>query len=147
MAWKKITKQFTLHMVAAKATPAPPVWPILWQHWINIWQFVKEFNDKTRELSTKFWWLDIKVPVNISVYVDRSYNMDILPPLTSNLILWKANQKKWSSEANKNKIWKITKNDIEEIIDIKISVMNTKNRDSIAKSIIGTAKSLWVEVE
>jgi ribosomal protein L11 len=55
--------------------------------------FVKEFNDKTRDVMSKYAGVDVKVPVNISVYVDRSFSMEILPPLTSHLILWKAKQK------------------------------------------------------
>lgn len=144
---KKIQKQFNLHMLAWKATPAPPVWPILWQHWVNIWLFVKEFNDKTRELMTKYSWFDVKVPVLVKVFVDRSYEMDIKPPLTSHLLLWKMKQKKWSWTPNKTSIWKLSKKDLEEIVEIKKWVMNTDNTESILKSIAWTAKSLWIKVE
>ena len=146
MAWK-IQVQFTLHMPAGKATPAPPIWPILWQHGINIGAFVKEFNDKTMDTMKEFWWADVKVPVEITVYIDRSYKMNILPPVTSDLIKWKAGVKKGSGEPNSNKVWSITKAQLEELIDIKISVMNTNNRESILKSFIGTAKSLGLEVK
>ncbi len=144
---KKVQKKFTLHMLAGKATPAPPVWPILWQHWVNIWMFVKEFNDKTRDVMSKYAGVDVKVPVNISVYVDRSFSMEILPPLTSHLILWKAKQKEWSWEPNKKKIGKITRKDLEEIAEIKKSVMNTENIDSLLKSIAGTAKNMGIEAQ
>lgn len=144
---KKVTKKFQLHMLAGKATPAPPVWPMLWQHWVNIWLFVKEFNDKTREVMTTYSWVDVKVPVNITVFVDRTYEMEILPPLTSHLILWKAKQKAGSWTPNKTKIGKITRKDIEEIAEIKKSVMNTNKMDSLVKVIAGTAKSMGVEVE
>lgn len=144
---KKVQKQFQLHMIAWKATPAPPVWPILWQHGINIWLFVKEFNDKTSDLISRFWGKDVKVPVNITVYVDRSYEMEILPPITSHLILWKVKQKKGSWEPNKTKVAKITKADLDEIAEIKKPVMNTNNKDSIIKTIIWTAKNMWIEVE
>lgn len=146
MAWK-VTIAFTLHMPAGKATPAPPIWPILWQHGINIWAFVKEFNDKTQETMQKYWGAVIKVPVNIKVYVDRSYSMEILPPVTSSLLKYKAKVQKWSWEANKVKVATLSESDLEEIIDIKMPVMNTNNRDSIRKSIIGTAKSLWIEIK
>ncbi len=70
-------------MPAWKATPAPPIGPILWQHGINIGAFVKEFNDKTMETMQAYWGTQVKVPVNIKVYIDRSYDMEILPPVTS----------------------------------------------------------------
>lgn len=144
---KKITNKFQLHMFAGKATPAPPVWPMLWQYGLNIWLVVKEFNDKTREVAAKYTWVDIKVPVNFTVYVDRSYDLEILPPLTSHLILWKAKLKAGSAEPNKKKVAKLTKNDLLEIVEIKKSVMNTQKVDSILKSIAWTAKSLGIEVE
>ena len=143
----KVQKKFQLHMPAWKATPAPPVGPILGQHGINIWQFVKEFNDKTSPLIQEYQWADIKVPVNISVHVDRTYSMEILPPLTSCLILWKAKQKKWSGEPNKSKIGSITKKDLEEIAEIKKPVMNTNNVESIVKTLAGTAKNMGIEVK
>lgn len=77
-------------MPAGKATPAPPVGPILGQHGINIGAFVKEFNDKTLDTMKMYAPTQVKVPVNIMVYVDRSYDMEILPPVTSDLIKWKA---------------------------------------------------------
>lgn len=143
---KKVQTKFQLHMPAWKATPAPPVWPILWQHWINIWQFVKEFNDKTSPLVAQFWWVNVKVPCVITVYVDRSYDMEIKPPLTSHLIMWKSSIKKWSWEPNKNKIWKISKKDLEEIAEIKKPVMNTRNTEAIVKILEWTAKNMWLEV-
>ena len=144
---KKIQDQFTIHMPAGKATPAPPIWPMLWQKGINIWQFVKEFNDKTRELMQQFGGMEVKVPVKVVVYADRSYEMEILPPITSHLILWKVKQKKGSGEPNKKKIWKLTRKDLEEIAEIKKPVMNTNNIESIIKSIAGTAKNMGVDVE
>ena len=143
----KIQLQFTLHMPAWKATPAPPIWPILGQHGINIWAFVKEFNDKTQEIMQQYGWATIRVPVDITVYIDRSYKMDIKAPIASDLIKYKAKIQKWSGEPNTNKVATISKADLEEIIDVKMPVMNTRNRDSIRKSLIGTAKSLWIEVK
>jgi large subunit ribosomal protein L11 len=73
--------------------------------------------------------------------------MEILPPLTSDLLRWKAKVKAWSAEPNKKKIATLTPGDIDEIIDIKMPVMNTNKKESIRKSIIGTAKSMWIEVK
>ena len=143
----KVQDVFTIHMPAGKATPAPPIGPMLWQKGVNIGQFVKEFNDKTRELMQQFGGIDIKVPVVVTVYMDRSYKMEILPPITSHLILWKVRQKKGAGEPNKNKIWKLTRQDLEEIAEIKKPVMNTNNIESIIKSIIGTARNMGVEVD
>ena len=134
-------------MTAGKTTPAPPVGPILGQHGINIGAFVKEFNDKTMEIMQKFAWADIKVPAVIKVYIDRTYSMELLPPLSSDLIKWKAKVKSGSGEPNKVKVATLTKADLEEIIDIKLPVMNTVKRDSIMKSLIGTAKSLGIVVK
>lgn len=144
---KKVQVRFTLHMIAWKATPAPPVGPILWQHGINIGSFVKEFNDKTMETMQAYAGFNVKVPVDITVFVDRSYEMVIHPPLSSDLIKWKAKIKVWSWEPNKNKVATLSKADLEEIIDIKLPVMNTNKRESVLKSLIGTAKSLGIEVK
>lgn len=142
----KIQVQFTLHMVAGKATPAPPTGPILGQHWVNIWAFVKEFNDKTMETMQTYGWSEIKVPVIITVFIDRSYKMEILPPLTSSLLKYKAKIKSWAAEPNKQTVATLTEADLEEIVDIKMPVMNTNNRDSIKRSIKGTAKSLGIKI-
>lgn len=133
-------------MPAWKATPAPPIGPILWQHGINIGAFVKEFNDKTMDIMKQFGWAEVKVPVDIKVFVDRSFSMEIAPPITADLLKWKANVKKWAGEPNKNKIATLSKQDLEEIIDIKLPVMNTNDRDAARKSITGTARSLWFRV-
>ena len=90
---------------------------------------------------------EIKVPVHITVYIDRSYAMEIDPPITSDLIKWKANVKKGAGEPNKEKVATISRADLEEIVDIKLPVMNTNNRESIINSFIGTAKSLGIEVK
>ena len=132
---KQIQEKFTIHMVAGKATPAPPVGPLLGSKGVNIGQFIKDFNDKTRELMQKFGGMDIKVPVKVTVYKDRSYDMEILPPITSHLILWKVKQKKGSGEPNKKKIGKLTKADLQEIAEIKKPVMNTDDIEAIMRSV------------
>lgn len=143
---KKVQVKFTLHMIAGKATPAPPVGPILGQHGINIGAFVKEFNDKTMPVMQQYSGTTVKVPVLITVFIDRSYEMEIMPPLTSDLIKRKAKIQDGSGTPNTKKVATLKKADLEEIIDIKMSVMNTRNRDSLMKSMIGTAKSLGIEV-
>ena len=144
---KKLVEEFVIHMPAGKATPAPPIGPMLGQKGINIWQFTKEFNDKTRELMQKFGGMDIKVPVKVKVYNDRSYEMEILPPITSHLILWKVWAKKGSGEPNKKKIGKLTRKDLEEIAEIKKPVMNTNDMEAIIRQIAWTARNMGVEIE
>ena len=144
---KKLVEEFVIHMPAGKATPAPPIGPMLGQKGINIWQFTKEFNDKTRELMQKFGGMDIKVPVKVKVYNDRSYEMEILPPITSHLILWKVWVKKGSGEPNKKKIGKLTRKDLEEIAEIKKPVMNTNDMEAIIRQIAWTARNMGVDVE
>jgi large subunit ribosomal protein L11 len=134
-------------MPAWKATPAPPIGPILGQHGINIWAFVKEFNDKSQETMQQYGGATIRIPVDITVFIDRSYKMELNPPISSDLIKYKAKIQKWSGEPNSNKVATISKADLEDIIDVKLPVMNTRNRDSVRKSLIGTAKSLGIEVK
>lgn len=144
---KKVQKKFKIHMIAGKATPAPPTGPMLGAQGINIGGFIKEFNDKSLETMKQFGGMDVKVPVIVKVYIDRSFDMEILPPITSDLLKWKAKVKAGAAEPNKTKVATLKAADLEEIIDIKLPIMNTNNRDSVRKSIIGTAKSIWIEVK
>ncbi len=144
---KKIAKQFTLHVVAGKAQPAPPVGPILGQNGVNIGAFIKEFNDKTRDVMTQFAPSDVKVPAVITVYSDRTYDLETLPPLTSSLLLWKLKQNGGSAEPNKKKIGTLSKADLAELAEIKKPVMNTNNINSIVASITGTAKNMGIEIK
>jgi len=143
---KKVQSKFKIHLLAGKATPAPPVGPMLWQHGINIGAFTKDFNDKTREYMQKFGGFDVKIPVNVTVYIDRSFDMELKSPVSSDLIKWKAGIKKGSGEPNSKKVGKITMADLKEIAEIKKDDMNTDNLDSVVKSLIWTAKSLGLEI-
>ena len=144
---KKVQTKFKIHLVAWKATPAPPVGPMLWQHGINIGAFTKDFNDKTREYIQQFGGFDVKVPVDVTVYIDRSFDMVLKSPRASDLIKWKSKIKKWSAEANKTKIWSITMDDLREIAEIKKPDMNTDDIEAIVRSLVWTAKTLWLEVK
>lgn len=144
---QKIQKQFQIHMVAGKATPAPPTGPMLGAQGVNIWAFIKEFNDKTQEVMKQYGGADIRVPVIVTVYIDRSFSMVILPPLTSDLLKWKAKAKTGSGVPNKDKVGTVSNADIDEIVEVKMSVLNTRNRASARKTIIGTAKSIGIEVK
>jgi large subunit ribosomal protein L11 len=146
MAWK-ITKILNLEVPAGKAQPSPPLGPMLWANWVNIWQFIKEFNEKTADLMKKFGWADVKIKAKLTVYADRSFDLTLWSPVTSNLILWKLWQKSGSGEPNKKKIWKISRKDMEEIAELKKDDMNTNDIEAMLKIIGWTAKNMGIEVE
>jgi len=147
MAWK-VQTILNLEVPAGKAQPSPPLGPMLWANWVNIWQFIKEFNEKTMELMQKFGAIEVKVKVKLTVYVDRTFQMEIWKPVTSNLILWKLGEKKGSWEPNKNKLGKkLTRKDLEEIAELKKWDLNTEKLESVIKAIAWTAKNMWVEIE
>jgi len=143
----KITNILNLEIPAGKAQPSPPLGPMLWANGVNIGQFIKEFNEKTMDLMKQFSGVDVKVKAELTIYADRSFDLKIGNPVTSNLILWKLNLKAWSGEPNKTKIWKLTRKDLEEIAQLKKWDMNSENIESMIKSITGTAKNMWVDVE
>ena len=143
----KITNILNLEVVAGKAQPAPPLGPMLGANGVNIGQFIKEFNEKTMDLMKQFSGSDVKVKAELTIYADRTFDLKIGKPVTSNLILWKLNLKAWSGEPNKTKIWKLTRKDLEEIAELKKWDMNSENIESMIKSITGTAKNMGIDVE
>lgn len=144
----KVQNVLNLEIVAGKAQPAPPLWPMLWANGVNIGQFTKEFNDKTQEFMQQFGGFDVKIKCKLTVFNDRTFKIEIWHPVTSNLILWKIKQKKGSGEPNKQKIpGKLTKADMAEIYEIKKWDLNAADLDGAIKIISGTAKNMWVEVE
>jgi len=143
----KITNILHLEIPAGKAQPTPPLGPMLWANGVNIGQFIKEFNDKTMELMKKFDGADVKIKAKLTIYSDRSFDLELWNPVTSNLILWKLGLKSGSGEPNKKKIGKITRKDLEEIAELKKGDMNSDNRESIIKSIAWTAKNMGIETE
>ena len=143
----KITNILNLEIPAGKAQPAPPLGPMLGANGVNIGQFIKEFNEKTMDLMKQFGGADVKVKCQLTIYADRSFDLKIGSPVTSNLILWKLNVKTGSGEPNKTKIWTLSKKDLEEIANLKKGDMNSENMESMMKSIAGTAKNMWVEIE
>lgn len=144
----KVQNVLNLEIVAGKAQPAPPLWPMLWANWVNIGQFTKEFNDKTQDFMKQFQWSDVKIKCKLTVFNDRTFKLELWYPVTSNLILWKLKQKKGSWEPNKIKVdGMLTKADMTEIYEIKKWDMNAKDLDWAMKIIWGTARNMWVEVE
>lgn len=137
---KKVKTIVKLQINAGAATPAPPIGPTLAQHGINIAEFCKNFNDSTRELS------GYKVPVEITVYEDRSFEFKTKQPISSQLIKKVVGIDKGSGEPNKRKIGKITQAQIEEVAKRKMEDMNADSLESAKKTIAATAKAMGLEI-
>ena len=100
----KILKVLNLEVPAGKAQPAPPLGPMLGANGVNIGQFIKEFNEKTQDLMKKFGAADVKIKAKLTVFADRTFQLELGTPVTSNLILWKIGEKLGSGEPNKKKL-------------------------------------------
>lgn len=137
---KEIKALIKLHIKAGKATPAPPVGPALAQHQVNIAEFCSKFNEATRELG------DFKIPVEITVFKDKTYNFILKQPPAAQLLKKAINLESGSPTPNKKKVGKITKAQFEEVAKRKIVDMNTKDIDQAMKILGGTARSLGIEV-
>jgi large subunit ribosomal protein L11 len=145
-AKKKITGLIKLQLPAGKANPAPPVGPALGQHGVNIMGFCKDFNGRSAKLG------DTIVPVVITVYADRTYTFEMKSPPASILVKKACGLSttgkpgSGSKEPNKQKVGKLTWAEVHEIAKEKMQDMNTKNLESAARSIAGTARSMGVDV-
>lgn len=137
---KKVQGYLKLQIPAGAANPSPPVGPALGQRGINIMEFCKAFNEKTKQMS------GFKIPVEITVYQDKSFTFVTKQPPMSELIMKKANIKKGSDNALKNKIAKLTREQVLEIVDQKIADLNTQDKDQAAKIVEGQCRSMGIEV-
>jgi large subunit ribosomal protein L11 len=138
---KKIKAVVKLHIAAGKATPAPPVGPALAQHGVNIGEFCQKFNEATKASE------GFKIPVDITVYEDRSYVFSLHQPPAAQLIKKAMNLEKGSGQPNKTKVGKITQAQLEEIAKRKMPDLNTEDLEQAKKTIAGTAKSLGITIE
>jgi len=138
---KKVIGFIKLQIPAGQANPAPPVGPALGQQGVNIMDFCKAFNAKTQDKMG-----DI-IPVEITVYADRSFTFITKTPPASRLILKSANIQKGSGEPNKEKVGVIKESDLEKIAEIKMSDLNANTIDQAKEMIRGTAKSMGIEVK
>lgn len=138
---KKVMGQIKLQIAAGKANPSPPVGPALGQRGVNIMEFCKAFNAQTQALG------DVIVPVIITVYEDRSFTFITKTPPVSQLIKKELKVEKGSSVPNKNKIGKLTKEQVTRIAQTKLPDLNTKDIDQAVKSVAGSARSMGVDVE
>lgn len=137
---KKVIGEIKLQIAAGKANPSPPIGPALGQRGVNIMEFCKAFNEKTKEL------VGFKIPVVITVYADKSFTFITKQPPATDLIKKAAGITKGSDNPLKNKIAKITKAQILEIVERKIVDLNTNNKEHAAKIITGSARSIGIEV-
>ena len=138
---KKIATQIKLQIPGGQANPAPPVGPALGQHGLNIMDFCKAFNDRTKDTQ------GLILPVVISVYEDRSYDFIIKTPPAAVLIKKTLNLKSGSGEPNKTKVGKITRAQLEEIANTKMVDLNANDIDAAVKIIAGTARAMGVDSE
>jgi large subunit ribosomal protein L11 len=137
---KKIKGEIKLQIAAGKANPSPPVGPALGQHGVNIMEFCKAFNEKTKDK------MGYNIPVIITVYVDRSFTFITKQPPASDLIMKAAGIKKGTDNPITNKVGKLTKAQVLEVVEQKIADLNTNDREQAAKIIAGSARSMGVEI-
>ncbi len=137
---KKVVGFIKLQIPAGKANPAPPVGPALGQHSVNIMEFCKAFNAATQDQP------GMLIPVEITVYADRSFTFITKTPPASILLLKAANLEKGSAEPNRDKVGKVTLDDLRNIAEIKMKDLNANTIDQAVEMIRGTARSMGIEV-
>jgi len=137
---KKVIGQIKLQLPAGKANPSPPVGPALGQHGVNIMAFCKEFNARTQKDA------GLIIPVVISVYQDRSFSFIMKTPPAAVLIKKALNLESGSARPNKDKVGKITVEQVREIAQTKLQDTNAGSLETCMQSIIGTARSMGVEL-
>jgi len=138
---KKIKAQIKLYCPAGQATPAPPVGPALGQHGLNIMEFCKQFNEKTKGRE------GLTLPVLITAYEDKSFTFIIKTPPSSVLLKRSCNIAKASGQPNKEKVGKVTRAQVEEIAQLKMADLNAKDLEGAVRIVRGTARSMGIEVE
>ncbi len=138
---KEVTGMIKLQCPAGQATPAPPVGPALGAHGVNIAEFVKQFNDRTRDQ------MGMILPVVISVYKDRSFDFILKSPPASILLMKAAGVEKGAGWIGTETVGKVTRKDLEGIAEIKKNDLNARDVDHACRIIAGTARSMGIEVE
>jgi large subunit ribosomal protein L11 len=138
---KKITGYIKLQIPAGQANPAPPVGPALGQKGVNIMEFCKQFNARTKEQQ------GLIIPVVITVFSDKSFTFITKTPPAATLLLRATKLEKGSGEPNRTKIGTVTKKQVREIAELKMPDLNAANIDSAMSMIAGTARSMGITVE
>jgi len=138
---KKVTAMIKLQVPAGKANPAPPIGTALGPQGVNIMEFCKQFNAKTANLG------DIKIPVVITVFADRSFTFITKTPPVADLVKKAIKLDKGSGKPNREKVGTISKAQIEEIAKTKLPDLNTTNLEAAIRTVEGTVKSMGVEIK
>lgn len=138
---KKVTGFIKLQIPAGQANPAPPVGPALGQKGVNIMEFCKQFNARTKDQQ------GLIIPVVITVFSDKSFAFITKTPPAATLLVKAAKLEKGSGEPNRNKIGKVTKKQVREIAELKMPDLNAANIDSAMSMVAGTARSMGITVE
>ena len=138
---KKVTGQIKLQLPAGKANPAPPVGPALGQHGVNIMEFCKAFNAQTQQENGRI------IPVEITVYEDRSFTFITKTPPAAVLIKEALNLEKGSSEPNRDKVGRLTRDQVRQIAETKMPDLNARDVEQAMKVVAGTARSMGVETD
>ena len=141
MAAKKIKALLKLNLPAGAANPAPPVGPALGQHGVNIMEFVNQYNAKTKDMRGQV------IPALVTIYEDRTFTFVLKTPPVSELIKQTLNLKSGSKEPQKTKVGQLSLAQVEEIAKKKMADMNTTNLASAVNMVIGTARSMGVDVK
>ncbi len=137
---KKVVGLVKLAITAGKATPAPPVGPALGQHGVNIMGFCKEYNERTKDQA------GLIIPVEITVYEDRSFTFVLKTPPASVLLKKAANIPSGSAEPNRKKVAKVNKSKVREIAEMKMKDLNAASVEAAMRMVEGTARSMGIEI-
>lgn len=137
---KKIVGELKLQIPAGKANPSPPVGPALGQRGVNIMEFCKAFNEKTKDMG------DFNIPVIITVYQDKSFSFVTKKPPVTDLIKKEANVKKGSDNPLKNKVGKLSKKQLEAIASLKMEDLNANDLEAAKLIVAGSARSMGIEI-
>lgn len=137
---KKVIGVVKLQIPAGKASPAPPVGPALGQHGVNIMAFTKEFNQRTADQA------GLIIPVEITIYADRSFDFICKTPPAAVLLLRAAGLEKGSGEPNRTKVGKVSRDQVKEIAEVKMRDLNASDVESAMRMVEGTARSMGIEV-
>ncbi|MCQ2894582.1 50S ribosomal protein L11 [Helicobacter pylori] len=137
---KKVVGEIKLQIPAGKANPSPPVGPALGQRGVNIMEFCKAFNERTKDMGS------FNIPVIITVYQDKSFTFITKKPPVTDLIKKASGVEKGSDNPLKNKVAKLTHKQVEEIAQLKMEDLNTSTMEAAKKIVMGSARSMGVEV-
>lgn len=138
---KKVVGMIKLQCSAGKATPAPPVGPALGQHGVNIMQFCKEYNERTANQA------GLIIPVEITVYEDRSFTFVTKTPPASVLLKKAAGIETASGEPNKKKVAKLSRDKVREIAELKMKDLNAASVEAAMRMVEGTARSMGIDID